>query len=148
MWRDSLLTFYPLINAVLIFSSPCQAASLASSHQWKGCQHCPARVIFLQTQESPGGSDGTEEGEGQTHAPAQTAGKSTICNYKAICLAFFAHTSGQIPALLMKARLQIKTCCRSWSFTLDSNLLQIMIAYIKDTSWEDFRVLKVGTDRC
>lgn len=30
----------------------------------------------------------------------------------------------------------------------NSNLLQIMIVYIKDTSWEEFRVLKLGTDRC
>lgn len=61
-----------------------QAAGFAGSHQWEGRKHRPAGVILLQTKESPGGSDGSEEGERQAHAPAQTAGTSTTCDHQAI----------------------------------------------------------------
>lgn len=77
-----LLMFAPFfLHLLLTFS---QAAGFAGCHQWEGRKHRPAGVILLQTKEIPRGSGGSEEGERQADAPAQTAGTSSTYNHQAI----------------------------------------------------------------
>lgn len=59
-----------------------QTAGAAGGHQRKGRKHSPAGAVIFQTQESPGRSDGPEEGERPAHAPAQTAGMSTTLDHQ------------------------------------------------------------------
>lgn len=64
------------------FAALSQAAGAASGHQREGRKHSPAGAVLFETQESPGRSDGPEEGERQAHAPAQTAGTSTTLDHQ------------------------------------------------------------------
>lgn len=72
-----------VINLALVsFPLLSQTAGVASGHQREGRKHSPAGAVIFQTQESPGRSDGPEEGERPAHAPAQTAGMSTTLDHQ------------------------------------------------------------------
>lgn len=72
-----------VINLPLVsFPLLSQTAGSAGGHQREGRKHSPAGAVVFQTQESPGRSDGLEEGERPPHAPAQTAGTSTTLDHQ------------------------------------------------------------------
>lgn len=80
--RVFVLTSEVINLALVSFPLLSQTAGPAGGHQRKGRKHSPAGAVIFQTQESPGRSDGPEEGERPAHAPAQTAGMSTTLDHQ------------------------------------------------------------------